>query len=292
MHNRNGNILKKISIIIRTLNEEKYLGELLEKIKCQKIQDYIIQIVIVDSGSTDNTLLIAKKFNAKILYYLTFLLEKLVFKYANLSTVVSKIEKNKIRKIYSLETIIFPNAILLNNKYKKKIKKRNYIIFSGSYLYKPNRHAIDFLIKNMPKIRRKFSSLKLIITGGGYNDIKFPWLINKGIVNKKKLYELILNSKLVVVPLKFGTGTRIKILEALCLGSIVVSSKKGIEGINFIKKNPPFVYKNTSEFFKIIESGIKNNKKLFYKAQKYKNYFIREYTMQNQIKKFINENVT
>lgn len=68
MHNRNGNFLKKISIIIRTLNEEKYLGELLEKIKSQQIQGYIIQIVLVDSGSTDSTIIIAKKFNAKLLF--------------------------------------------------------------------------------------------------------------------------------------------------------------------------------------------------------------------------------
>ena len=38
------------------------------------------------------------------------------------------------------------------------------------------------------------------------------------------------------VPLKFGSGTRIKILEALTLGVIVVSTSKGIEGIELLKK--------------------------------------------------------
>ena len=44
-----------------------------------------------------------------------------------------------------------------------------------------------------------------------------------------------------VCPLKFGSGTRIKIIEALTLGTIVISSSKGIEGIKLNKKNPPFI---------------------------------------------------
>ena len=38
------------------------------------------------------------------------------------------------------------------------------------------------------------------------------------------------------VPLKYGSGTRIKIIEALMLGTIVISSSKGIEGIKLNKK--------------------------------------------------------
>ncbi len=57
----------KVSIIIRTLNEEKYLNELLLSIENQKI-DEEVEVVLVDSGSSDNTLEIAKKFNCKITY--------------------------------------------------------------------------------------------------------------------------------------------------------------------------------------------------------------------------------
>lgn len=57
-----------ISIIIRTLNEEKYLEELLKSINRQYIDNYKVEIVLVDSGSTDNTLTIAKKHNLKITF--------------------------------------------------------------------------------------------------------------------------------------------------------------------------------------------------------------------------------
>ncbi len=52
------------SIIIRTKNEEKWLGKVLEKLSEQTYKDF--EIIIIDSGSTDKTLEIAKKFNTKI----------------------------------------------------------------------------------------------------------------------------------------------------------------------------------------------------------------------------------
>ena len=56
----------KISIIIRTYNESKYLRTLLSSIKAQKYNQDSIEIVVVDSGSSDGTLEIAAEFNAHI----------------------------------------------------------------------------------------------------------------------------------------------------------------------------------------------------------------------------------
>ena len=54
----------KISIIIRTYNEEKHIGDVLESLKHQRYKNY--EIILVDSGSTDKTLEIAKKYDANI----------------------------------------------------------------------------------------------------------------------------------------------------------------------------------------------------------------------------------
>ncbi len=56
--------MPETSIVIRTYNEEKHLGNLLGAIKNQDHQDF--EVVIVDSGSSDRTLEIAEKFQAKI----------------------------------------------------------------------------------------------------------------------------------------------------------------------------------------------------------------------------------
>lgn len=59
---------KLVSVIIRTLNEERYLEKLLLSVKNQNLGQYQLEIIIVDSGSQDRTLEIAKKFNARITY--------------------------------------------------------------------------------------------------------------------------------------------------------------------------------------------------------------------------------
>jgi len=52
------------SIVIRAYNEEKHLGRLLEGIQHQTIKD--VEIILVDSGSTDSTVSIAESFGARI----------------------------------------------------------------------------------------------------------------------------------------------------------------------------------------------------------------------------------
>lgn len=57
--------MPETSIIIRTYNEEKHIGNLLRAIETQDYRDY--EIIIVDSSSTDKTLAIAQEFPVKIL---------------------------------------------------------------------------------------------------------------------------------------------------------------------------------------------------------------------------------
>ena len=56
-----------ISIIIRALNEAKYLGECLEAITKQKISEPY-EIILVDSGSEDDTIKIAKSYDLNIVH--------------------------------------------------------------------------------------------------------------------------------------------------------------------------------------------------------------------------------
>ncbi len=56
----------KVSVIIRTLNEQRYLPRLLEGIRSQVAKDFEMEIVIVDSGSTDATKKIAESTGCRI----------------------------------------------------------------------------------------------------------------------------------------------------------------------------------------------------------------------------------
>ena len=105
---------------------------------------------------------IRKKYSNFIIYFLTRYLEGLVFKYSDISTSVSLREKRMIKSLYNINTILLPNGISLK-KFKLKNKlKMNYIIYTGSYSYKPNKDAINYLNNIiMPELIKKFQILNL-----------------------------------------------------------------------------------------------------------------------------------
>ena len=54
------------SIIIRAYNESQHIGRLLEGVRQQTVKD--VEVILVDSGSTDSTVTIAESFSAKIVH--------------------------------------------------------------------------------------------------------------------------------------------------------------------------------------------------------------------------------
>jgi len=54
------------SVVIRTYNEEKHLDQLLTAVNNQKCKYVDLEVIVVDSGSTDSTVKIAKKHNCRI----------------------------------------------------------------------------------------------------------------------------------------------------------------------------------------------------------------------------------
>ena len=56
-------MIGKCSIVIRAYNEEKHIGRLLDGIRQQTLKD--VEIILVDSGSTDGTVSVAESFGAR-----------------------------------------------------------------------------------------------------------------------------------------------------------------------------------------------------------------------------------
>ncbi len=241
------------------------------------------KIIIIEGASwifySYLLLIFAKLFNVKVIYRshnieyelrrsksnilitkLTKKLEHMVFNLSNLSTSVSSLDQKKIKKLYKIDTYIFPNSLSFKKlSYKKNIKldlPKKFIFFCGSYEYLPNKFAIDELYKKiLPGIKK--NNIYLVISGGGNIHYKDKFFINLGVVPSKKLYFLYKNCLALVAPLKSGFGTKLKVIEALCFGATVITSKKGIEGIDYKQKNLII----TSDYNKIINSIKKLEKK-------------------------------
>ena len=59
---------QRISIVFRALNEEKWFGQALEACHAQQTPDADVEIILVDSGSTDRTLDIARDHGCRIVH--------------------------------------------------------------------------------------------------------------------------------------------------------------------------------------------------------------------------------
>jgi rhamnosyltransferase len=59
------NTAEQCSVVIRAFNEEKNIGRVLQGIKQQSVKQ--VEIILVDSGSTDATINIAKKFGVEVI---------------------------------------------------------------------------------------------------------------------------------------------------------------------------------------------------------------------------------
>lgn len=226
--------------------------------------------------------------------FLTKLIERKMFLSCNISTVVSKIDCQRVKKLYNISPYILPNGIntksLVSSKKNIKLPKQ-FIFFNGSYLYKPNMLAINTLIENiMPEIVKKIPKIKLVISGGGFNKkIKKKFLINLKVLRKEELVTVIKKAKCLAVPLKYGFGTRVKIIEALMLGCQVITTSKGIEGIDHKYKNISFkIANNDKSFVKLLINEVKKiNNKIKIESIK---YYREKYNMDLIVKKFHNEN--
>ena len=73
----------------------------------------------------------------------------------------------------------------------------------------------------------------------------------------------------------------------MSIGAIVLSTSKGIEGIELNKKNPPFIFNNSKKLLKIITYVIKNNNKIKKITVKNRSYYRKKYSMESITKNFV-----
>ncbi|MGH7507184.1 MAG: glycosyltransferase family 4 protein, partial [Longimicrobiales bacterium] len=109
------------------------------------------------------------------------------------------------------------------------------LVFFGRLDYFPNTDAIDhFLGAIFPLIKRRRSSARLSIIGAAAPGVLEQWRGHADVVLRGRVSdvrEAVGRAAVVVVPLRAGGGTRLKILEALSLEKAVVSTTVGAEGL-------------------------------------------------------------
>lgn len=125
-----------------------------------------------------------------------------------------------------------------------------YVLYVGGLLHYPNFDAIRYFLEScLPAMRQAIAQLTLVVAGDQGNRRGELEALGGGAVSflgfVKDLGELYAGATALVVPLRIGSGTRLKVLEAMAAGAPVVSTTIGVEGlpledgIHFLRADDP-----------------------------------------------------
>jgi polysaccharide biosynthesis protein PslH len=129
------------------------------------------------------------------------------------------------------------------------------LVFVGHLGWFPNRDGIEYFIADILPLLNQRQSLRLEVIGrnptpsvagaeGGR--VRFSGFVDD-------LQARVQRAAVFIVPLRVGSGTRLKILEAMAMGKAIVSTRIGAEGIGLVDGDSACLVDTPVEFARAID---------------------------------------
>ena len=180
----------------------------------------------------------------------------------------SKVEEKLIKSIDKNIDVKAINAYMFDNidMGKRDFNKKDGILFVGGFNHKPNVDAVMWFVENVYEKIPQSERMPFFIAGSNPPEQirklrKVKGIDVKGYISDQELGQLYDGVKLVVVPLRYGAGIKGKVVEAMSLGAVVVTTPVGAEGIIDSEKFLP-ITNNAEEMLDVIMNLYKNNAEL------------------------------
>jgi glycosyltransferase involved in cell wall biosynthesis len=110
------------------------------------------------------------------------------------------------------------------------------VLFVGSLDYRPNIEGLQWFINEIwPKVMSQHPEAEFHVVGRSPKEEVKTLGLRRGVkihADVPDVREYLQTASIVVVPLKSGSGTRLKILEAMAASKPIISTTIGAEGIN------------------------------------------------------------
>ena len=174
---------------------------------------------------------------------------------------------------------LFKNINKFSNKNKNKNKRVNGYLFVGGFDHHPNRDGLIWLLNGLEKYQKELIE-KLTVVGSRIPEDLKQVLRNKKVthfenISDVRLDELYNETTVVVAPLRFGSGFKGKVLEAIERGIPVVTTSIGYEGLVLTPEITPFneIKNFIDHLSQLISSEELRNKISDAQSKMLKNYF-------------------
>lgn len=166
---------------------------------------------------------------------------------------ISQVDKNLLTplvdsqktKLFVLPPAVSPEYLALRPKPRPQT-----LLFTGLLTWYPNRQGVLWFVqKVLPLVRRRFSSVRCVFVGDKTR--RFPVSQDKHVIFTGRVQSVrahFQRATIFIAPILFGSGVRIKILEAMASGLPVVSTRVGAEGIGAIN-HKEFLLADSPELF-------------------------------------------
>ena len=147
-----------------------------------------------------------------------------------------RLDPNRVFVVPTGSHTIDPSSAEEKSRAREKYgigKDKIVIMFHGLYTHPANREAFDLIVKN---IAPRFSDVddKVLFVLGGTDSPKYSEknVLACGFV--EDLFEFLSLADIALVPLMHGGGVKVKVFDYLSMGLPIISTEKGVEGIDVV----------------------------------------------------------
>lgn len=165
--------------------------------------------------------------------------------------VTSQTDADQVLQIHpKADVSIYPNS--LPDHELPQSPRDEAVAFSGNLEYLPNIQAVRYFRSEIwPALRERFPEMAWRLIGRNPHAVE-PWLSGDPRIEMTGSVADAVNelgrARLAVVPLRSGSGTRLKILEAWAAATPVVTTTLGVEGLSGCAGKHWLIAETASEF--------------------------------------------
>ncbi len=196
-----------------------------------------------------------------------------MYRHADKVLTLTNQDKKKLQDIFpELDISVVPHGVDVEDfSFSEHKGRERSIVFVGNYLHYPNVDAVLYFHQEIwPQIKSQDAEIKFYVVGQGpppeiQSLSQDDTVIVTGRVDDVRPY--LKKGRVFVCPVRLGGGFRGKILEAMAVGTPVVSSSLGAEGFPAVQRENIIGADNPEEFANGI-LDLMNDDKLFERIRK------------------------